>query len=105
MTLSTFNQEFDSQMLDLVKQKSFYPHEWMYDFEKFKKKMLGKNKFYSLLSCQGISDKVHQHVLKVWNKSEMKIINGNHDLCLKCNVLLSADEHFRNMPRKLWFMS
>ena len=27
------NQEFDSNVLDLVKQKEFYPYEYMGDFE------------------------------------------------------------------------
>ena len=30
-------QEFDSNILDLVNQKGFYPYEYMSDFEKFKK--------------------------------------------------------------------
>ena len=31
------SQEFDNDILDLVKQKGFYPYEYMSDFEKFKK--------------------------------------------------------------------
>ena len=30
------SQEFDSNVLDLVKQKGFYPNEYMSDFKKFK---------------------------------------------------------------------
>ena len=30
------SQEFDNNVLDLVKQKGFYPYEYMSDFEKFK---------------------------------------------------------------------
>ena len=33
-----------------------------------------KNKFYRSLSVKGISDKEYQHVLKVWDKSEMKTL-------------------------------
>ena len=29
------SQEFDNNVLDLVKQKGFYPYEYMSDFEKF----------------------------------------------------------------------
>ena len=29
-------QEFDSNVLNLVKQKGFYPNEYMSDFKKFK---------------------------------------------------------------------
>ena len=31
-----------------------------------------------------ISDKECKHVLKVWNKSEMKTMKDYHDLVLKC---------------------
>ena len=30
------NQEFDNDVLDLLKQKGFYPYEYKSDFEKFK---------------------------------------------------------------------
>ena len=36
------NQEFDSNVLDLVKQKEFYPCEYMGDFEKFKEEIPSK---------------------------------------------------------------
>ena len=44
-----FSQEFDN-VLDLVKQKRFYPNEYMSDFENFKEKLRSKEKFYSLLT-------------------------------------------------------
>ena len=31
-----FSQEFDNNILDLVKQKGFYPYEYMSNFEKLK---------------------------------------------------------------------
>ena len=39
------SQKFDSNVLDLVKQKGFYPYDYMNDFEKFKEKLPGKEKF------------------------------------------------------------
>ena len=45
------SQEFDSNALNLVKQKGFYPHECMSDFEKFKEELPNKEKFYN--SCTG----------------------------------------------------
>ena len=59
-------------MLDVVKSKGFSPYEYMSNFEKFKEQLSSKEKFYSSLSCTNISDKKHEHVLKVWNKFEMK---------------------------------
>ena len=42
------SQEFDNNVLDLLKQKGFYPYEYMNDFEKFKEELQSKEKFYSL---------------------------------------------------------
>ena len=41
------SQEFGSNVLDLVKQKGFYPYEHMRDFEKFKGELRSKGKFCS----------------------------------------------------------
>ena len=92
------SQEFDNNVLDLVKQKGFYPYEYMSDFEKFKEELPKKENFYSSLTGKKINDKEYEHVLKVWNKFEMKTMKDYHDLYLKCDVLLLADvfEKFKN---------
>ena len=95
------SEEFDSEVLDLVKQKEFYPDEYISSFEKFKEKLPDKNKCYSSLSDKEISDKVYQDVLKVWNKFEMKTIH--HNLYLKWDVLLLADYcHYLSAPVLSW---
>ena len=38
-------QEFDKNVLDLVKQKWFYSYEYMMDFEKFTEQSSSKKKF------------------------------------------------------------
>ena len=63
----------------------------MTDFKKIKEQLPSKEKFYSLLTGKKISNKEYDHVLKVWNKSEMKTMKDYHDLYLKCDVLLLAD--------------
>ena len=45
------SQEFHDDILDLVKQKGFYPYEHMSGFEKFKERLPSKEKLYSLLTC------------------------------------------------------
>ena len=74
----------------------------MSDFEKFNKELPGKEKSYSSLTSENISDKGYDHVLKVWNKSEIKMMKDYHDLYLKCDVLSLADvfEKFRNNSLK-----
>ena len=44
------SQEFYNNMLDLIKQKAFYPYEYMSDFKKFKEQLRSKEKFYSSLA-------------------------------------------------------
>ena len=39
------SQEFDDNVLDLVKQKRFYHYEHMSNFEKFKEELPSKEKF------------------------------------------------------------
>ena len=66
------SQEFYNNVLDLVKEKRLYPYEYMNDFEKFKEQLPSKEKFHSSSTGKKISDKEFEHILKVWNKSEMK---------------------------------
>ena len=40
-------QEFNNKVLDLAKQKEFYPYEYMSDFKKFKEELPSKAKFHS----------------------------------------------------------
>ena len=81
------SQEFDNNVLDLVKQKGFYPYEYMTDFEKFKEELPRKEKFYSSLTNRKITDKKYEHVLNFWNKFQMKTVKDYHDLNLKCDIL------------------
>ena len=92
------SQEFDNNVLELIKQKGFYPYEYRSNFEKFKEQLASQEKFYSLLIGKTISDKDYEHVFKVWNKFDMKAMKDYHELYLKCDVLLLADvfENVRN---------
>ena len=51
------SQEFDDNILDLVKQKGFYLYEYMSDFEKFKEELSSKERFYNSWTDGKISDK------------------------------------------------
>ena len=41
------SQEFNNNVLDLVKQKGFYTYEYVSDFEKFKEQLPNKEKLQS----------------------------------------------------------
>ena len=47
----------------------------MKDSEKFKEEWSSKEPFYSSLTVRKSTDKEYEHVVNVWNKSEMKTIN------------------------------
>ena len=75
------SQEFDKNKLDLVKQKRFfYRYEYMTDFEKFKEKLPGKEKFYSSITGKKINDKEYEHFSNIWSKFEMKTMKDYHYL-------------------------
>ena len=62
--------------------------------KKFKEELLGKETFYSSLTGKKVSDKENEHVLKVWNKFQMKRMKDytctyTCDLYLKYALLLT----------------
>ena len=67
-------QKFDNNILDLLKQKGFYPYEYMNDFEKSKEGFPSKEKFSSSLTYRKTDDKEYEPVLNVSKKFEMKTI-------------------------------
>ena len=50
----------------------------MSDFEHLKEELPIKETFYSSLTNRKISDTENDHVLKVWNKFEMKTMKDYH---------------------------
>ena len=63
----------------------------MTDFKKFKEQLPSKEHFYSSLTGKKITNKEYDHVLKVWNKFEMKTMKDYHNL-----YLADVFEKFRN---------
>ena len=96
--LKNLNQEFDNNVLDLVKQKGFHPYDCMTDFKKFNNNYQAKN-IYSSLTGKKFSNKGYHHVYKAWNKFEMKTMKDYHDSYLKCDVLL-LQMFFQNLEIK-----
>ena len=89
----------------VVKQKGFYPNEYMRDFEKCKEQFPSKKKFYNSSTGEKISDKEYEHGLKVWNKCGMKTMKDYHNLHLKYDALLLADvfpSHCLSAPALTW---
>ena len=51
------SQEFDNTELDLVKQKDFYPYEYMIDFEKTQEQLQSKEMFHGYLTGEKLVTK------------------------------------------------
>ena len=74
----------------------------MSGFEKSKQELPSKENFYILLAGKPIRDKEYEHVLKVWDRTGVKLMKDYRDFCFICDVLLLASvfEKFRNRSLK-----
>ena len=96
---------YTPEEVELIKQKGFYPYEYMDKVEKFNNtKLPPREVFYSKLSGRGISEKDYKHAWNVWNTFKMKTFKDYHKLYNETDVLLLADvfENFRNLCLKIY---
>ena len=94
---------FSPEQVKLLKQKGFFPYDYMDDIEKLKiKKPPKQEAFYSKLTGHGINNINYQHVLKVWKTWKMKTFKEYLKLYNETDVLLLADvfENFRDVCLK-----
>ena len=91
-------QEFNDN-ISLLKQKGFYPYEYIDSIERLKEKQLPPiDKFYSTLTQKTMTDEEYEHAQKVWKGFECESLLDYHNLYLKTDVLILADvfEQFRD---------
>ena len=96
---------FTPKQAEILKQKGFYPYEYMDKVERFKENKPPPLKaFYSKLSGRGITKKDYKHVWNVWNTFNMKTLKEYHELYNISDVLLLADvfENFRDLCLKIY---
>ena len=96
---------FTPKQAEILKQKGFYPYEYMDSEEKFNDtKIPPREAFYSKLSGRGITEKDYKHAGDVWNSFNMKIFKEYHELYNITDVLLLADvfENFRDLCLKIY---
>ena len=97
------NKYYTPEEAELIKQKGFYPYEYMDSEEKFNDTKIPPRKaFYSKLSGRGITEKDYKHAWNVWNTFNMKTFKDYHELYNETDVLLLADvfENFRDLCLK-----
>ena len=96
---------YTPEQVELIKQKGFYPYEYMDKAEKFNEtKLPPREAFYSKLSGEGISNGNYKHAWNVWNTFKMKTFKDYHKLYNETDVLLLADvfENFRDLCLKIY---
>ena len=96
---------FTPKQAEILKQKGFYPYEYMDSKEKFNDtKLPPREAFYSKLSGRGITEKDYKHAWNVWNSFKMKTFKEYHELYNITDVLLLADvfENFRELCLKIY---
>ena len=96
---------FTPKQAEILKQKGFYPYEYMDTEEKFNDtKLPPREAFYSKLSGRGIKEKDYNHAWNVWNTFKMKTFKEYHELYNITDVLLLADvfENFRDICLKMY---
>ncbi|KAL9971964.1 hypothetical protein ACROYT_G018195 [Oculina patagonica] len=80
-----------------------YPYEYMDSWERFNETSLPeKEKFYSKLNDEHITDEEYEHANSVWKTFGCKTLGDYHDLYVETDVTLLADifENFRNICKE-----
>ena len=96
---------FTPKQAEILKQKEFYPYEYMDKVERFKEdKPPPLKAFFSKLSGRGITKKDYNHVWNIWKTFKMKTLKDYHEIYNITDVLLLADvfENFRDLCLKIY---
>ena len=96
---------YTPEQAELIKQKGFYPYEYMDTEEKFNDtKLPPQETFFSKLSGKGITKKDYKHACNVWNTFNFETLKEYHELYNETDVLLLADvfENFRDNSLKTY---
>ena len=96
---------FTPKQAEILKQKGFYPYEYMNTEEKINDtKLPPREAFYSKLSGRGIKEKDYNHSWNVWKTFKMKTFKEYHELYNITDVFLLTDvfENFRDICLKIY---
>ncbi|KAL9987185.1 hypothetical protein ACROYT_G001444 [Oculina patagonica] len=100
ITKDILESEESEECFELLCKKGIYPYEYMGSWERFRETSLPeKEKFYSKLNDEHITDEEYEHAQKVWKTFGCKTLGDYHDLYVQTDVTLLADvfENFRKI--------
>ena len=89
----------DINKLKFLLRKGVYPYEYMDSWKRFNESELPpKDKFYSTLNLEEISDDDYAHATNLWNTFNINNLGEFHDLYGKLDTALLGDilENFRD---------
>ena len=82
----------DINKFKLLLRKGVYPYEYMDSSKRFNETELpSKDKFYSTLNLEDISDDDYAHAINVWNTFNISNLGEYHDLYVKLGTALLGD--------------
>ena len=82
----------DINKFKLLLRKGVYLYEYMDSWKTFNETELpSKDKFYSTLNLEDISDDDYGHTINGWNTFNISNLGEYHDLYVKLNTALLAD--------------
>ena len=91
---------FIGEQFELMLRKGVYPYEYMDSLDRLNETELPpKDKFFSKLSGEGISNEDYEHAKRVWSTFKMKTLRDYHKLYNRLDVFLLCDvfENFRDL--------
>ena len=90
----------DINKFNLLLRKGVYPYEYMDSWKRFNETELpSKDKFYSTLNLEDISDDDDAHAINVWNTFNISNLGEYHNLYIRLDTALLADV-FKNFRDK-----
>ena len=85
--------------VELLKQKAFFPYEWITEENIYDKELPSIEKFYSSLKLQNIKQEQYDKTLEIYRKLKCKNIKDYLEIYMKLDICLQADifNVFRNI--------
>ena len=87
-----------SDNFELLKEKAYFPYEWLTKENIYNKELTSIDKFYSSLKLQNISQKEYDKTIDIYKKLKCKNVKDYLEIYMKLDITLQADifNVFRN---------